>query len=75
MTIYSTTGFLSVFFFTTAMTCGVVYRLLETHVDAHDMLHEPFFLIPLGWLSLALSLMLLLACIGSRLARRHRRRD
>ncbi|RTR06558.1 DUF3955 domain-containing protein [Halomonas nitroreducens] len=75
MTIFRTTGFLSAFFFTTAVTCGVVYRLIGSHIDTRGVLHEPFFLIPLGWLSLALGLMLLLACVGSWLARRNRRRD
>ncbi|MDN3556930.1 DUF3955 domain-containing protein [Halomonas maura] len=75
MTIYGTTGFLSVFFLTTAALSGVVYRLFETHVDARGVLHEPFVLIPLGWLSLFLGLVLLLACVGHWLARRNRRRD
>ncbi|UYG09138.1 DUF3955 domain-containing protein [Halomonas sp. M4R1S46] len=74
MTIYRTTGFLAVFFLTTAALSGVVYRLFETHVDARGVLHEPFVLIPLGWLSLILGLVLLLACVGNWLARRQRRR-
>ena len=75
MTIFRTTGFLAVFFLTTAALSGIVYRLFETHVDARGVLHELFVLVPLGWLSLFLGLVLLTACVGNCLARRRRRRD
>lgn len=36
--------------FTSAVLCWVLYQQAEVQVDVHNILREPFGLIPVGWL-------------------------
>jgi len=38
--------------FLAAGGCVGLYRLIGSHIDDAGLLHEPFALLPLGWLSL-----------------------
>jgi len=40
------------------MSCMVAFRIIGSEVDAQGVLREPFALIPLGWLALAVGAIL-----------------
>ena len=42
--------------FATAIVCITAFNMIGQEVDAQGILHEPFFLIPLTWLFLFISL-------------------
>lgn len=44
---------LSGLFLADGLACWSAYRLIGSEVDAQGVLHEPFVLIPIGWLLLA----------------------
>lgn len=45
--------------FLAAGGCVGLYRLIGSHVDERGFLHEPFALLPIGWLCLFLGVFLL----------------
>jgi hypothetical protein len=45
-------GGIGLAFLLVAAACWIGYRLIGSEIDAEGVLHEPFGLIPLGWLSL-----------------------
>ena len=52
-----------------AVICMIAFNIIGSEVDAQGVLHEPFFLIPLFWMSLILSLIVGTANILARVIR------
>jgi|GEM_PF-844476 len=50
---------LAAFFIAVGFVCMLAFWAIGSEIDADGTLHEPFALIPLGWLSLAIGV-----CIG-----------
>jgi len=48
------------------LACFVAFALIGSTVDENGLLHEPFALIPIGWLLLGLAMLLLLAGVVKR---------
>ena len=46
--------------------CFLAFALIGSSVDEHGLLHEPFILVPIGWLSSFVSGICLLASFASR---------
>ncbi|CAG35095.1 DUF3955 domain-containing protein [Desulfotalea psychrophila] len=40
-----------------SITCMISYRIIGSSIDSEGFLHEPFALIPLGWLFFFLTLL------------------
>lgn len=49
------------------LSCMVAFRIIGSEVDAQGALREPFALIPLGWLSLVLGVILGVAYLLARM--------
>lgn len=56
-----------------AVVCVTAFNIIGQTVDAEGVLHEPFFLIPLFWLSILLSLIIGIANILARIIRARRK--
>jgi hypothetical protein len=61
-------------FLAAALACALAYRMTGSTIDDHGILREPFFLIPVAELSLALGVLFgglhLFAHLRARLSRR-----
>jgi hypothetical protein len=64
---------MSVLFLALAFACWLFYWVNGSTIDTQGILHEPFFLIPVGWLAFALGLLAgvrhLFALLRDRLSR------
>jgi prepilin signal peptidase PulO-like enzyme (type II secretory pathway) len=67
--VIKSSSWLGILFFTGAVLCMVAYNMIGQEVDAQGVLQEPFFLIPLFWLFLALSIITGVVNIVSRIIR------
>ncbi len=47
---------LPIIFAVLALTCGIAFNVIGSHVDEQGILREPFMFIPLFWLFIALML-------------------
>ncbi len=56
-----------------AVVCLGAFNIIGQTIDAEGILHEPFFLVPLFWLSILLSLIIGSANILARVIRARRK--
>lgn len=72
MQLSNASAYLAGIFITTALLCGAIHRLASVHIDGQGVLGEPLFLVPLGWFSGALALLLALLSALSWIVKRAR---
>ena len=52
------------------LACWLSFSLIGSRIDSEGFLHEPFALVPLGWLFFLISFVIVVLCLGRALYRR-----
>ncbi|MBI9110669.1 DUF3955 domain-containing protein [Maridesulfovibrio ferrireducens] len=53
----------SLFFICVSIACAIAFNTIGSTIDSEGILHEPFALIPIGWLFFLLGILVGIVCV------------